>query len=298
MGCLFCLWLFSGCMTTGFHTAGPGDLEKYVPIEIDAPVDGVETFKFTQQNPPDPVTAPAGQAQDLTLSVEQAVMLALAHNQDLKTRQLVPVIAGAFEQMEKGRYDPELFAQMYISKEALSPTDSGDMAVSAAGGIRKATPWGTTLGVEMAHEQDNTPRTGDTDKTRVTLSVTQALLQGAGPAGGLVAIRQRELETMASIHELTAFVQALAAETEIAYWQYVLSRQEHAIVERSLAVTKKQMADIQHQIAVGVLPRNELAAIQSEMARREQARIESGNQVEAFRLTLLHLIDRGGPRTP
>ncbi|MDT8378801.1 MAG: TolC family protein [Desulfotignum sp.] len=295
MGCLFCLWLFSGCMTTGFHTPGPGDLEKYIPLQIDAPVDGVETFEFTQQNPPDPVTAPAGQAKDLTLSVEQAVMLALAHNQDLKTRQLVPVIAGAFEQMEKGRYDPELFAQMYVSKEALSPTDSGDTAVSAAGGIRKATPWGTTLGVEMAHEQNNTPRTGDTDKTRVTLSVTQALLQGAGPAGGLVAIRQSELETRASIHELTAFVQALAAETEIAYWQYVLARQEHAIVERSLAVTKKQMADIQHQIAVGVLPRNELAAIQSEMARREQALIESGNQVEAFRLTLLYLIDPGDP---
>jgi outer membrane protein TolC len=128
----------------------------------------------------------------------------------------------------------------------------------------------------------------------VTLSVTQALLQGAGPAGGLVAIRQSELETRASIHELTAYAQALVAETEIAYWQYVLARQEHAIVERSLAVSKKQRTDVQHQIDVGVLPRNEQAAVQSEVARREQALIDSANQVEAFRLTLLHLISPGG----
>jgi outer membrane protein TolC len=127
----------------------------------------------------------------------------------------------------------------------------------------------------------------------VTLSVTQALLQGAGPAGGLVAIRQSELETRASLHELTAYVQALVAETEIAYWQYVLARQEHAIVERSLAVSKKQQTDVQHQIEVGVLPRNERAAVQSEVARREQALIDSANKVEAFRLTLLHLMDPG-----
>ncbi len=154
---------------------------------------------------------------------------------------------------------------------------------------------GTTFGLETGLEQDRASRTTDTDtdKARITLSVTQALLQGAGPAGGLVTIRQGELETRASSHELTAYVQALVAETEIAYWQYVLACQEHAIVERSLAVSKRQQTDVQHQIEVGSLPRNELAAVQSEVARRKQALIDSANQVETFRLALLHLIDPG-----
>ncbi len=108
-----------------------------------------------------------------------------------------------------------------------------------------------------------------------------------------MTIRQGELETRASSHELTAYVQALVAETEIAYWQYVLACQEHAIVERSLAVSKRQQTDVQHQIEVGSLPRNELAAVQSEVARRKQALIDSANQVETFRLALLHLIDPG-----
>jgi len=293
MGCLLCVWLFSGCMVTGSQMTGSVDLETLVPSQIDKPVQETGTFEFRLETSPPPVSDTAGQPPELDLSVEQAVMLALAHNQDLKTRQLGPAIAGAFEQMEKGRYDPELFAQVDVSREVFSSTDSGDPAVGVAAGIRKSTPFGTMLGAEAAIEQERVSRNGDSDKTRLTLSVTQALLQGAGPAGGLVAVRQSELETRASIHELTAYVQLLVAETEIAYWQYVLARQEHAIVERSLAVSRKQQADVQHQIDVGVLARNERAAVQSEVARREQALIDSANQVEAYRMTLLHLMNPG-----
>jgi outer membrane protein TolC len=286
--CLIFFLMVSGCMLSRSQKIDLTDLAPVVPADI-------QTFDFTLENKPDPQPIPAGQTPDPALSVEQAVMLALDHNPDLKTRQLGPVIAGAFEQMEKGQYDPELFAAMGMSRQALSDPESSDTAVSVVAGVRQALPSGTTLAAEAAHEQDRASRTADPDQTRVTLSVTQALLQGAGPAGGLVAIRQSELETRASIHELTAYAQALVAETEIAYWQYVLARQEHAIVERSLAVSKKQRTDVQHQIEVGVLPRNEQAAVQSEVARREQALIDSANQVEAFRLTLLHLINPGGP---
>jgi outer membrane protein len=292
--CLILSWLISGCMLPDFQKTDTAALEQYMPAEIAAPLQDISMFEFTLENPPDPGADSNFQTQDLTLSIEQAVMLALAHNQDLKTRQLGPVIAGAFEQMEKGRYDPELFAALGVSRETATNLESEETSVTALAGIRRALPTGTTLAAEAAHEQGRAFRTADPDKTRLTLSVTQALLQGAGPAGGLLAIQQSELETRASVHELAAYVQALVAETEIAYWQYVLARQEHAIVEQSLAVSKKQQADVQHQIDVGVLPRNERAAVQSEVARREQALIDSANQVETFRLTLLHLMDPGG----
>ena len=289
--CLFSLWLFSGCIPAEFRTTGPADLEKYIPAQTDPPADNLPGIEFTRVDPPPMAPATPGETPDLILSVEQAVITALEHNQDLKTRQLGPVIAGAFEQMEKGRYDPELFARTGVFRETTG--ESEDNGFSVAAGIRKATPLGTTLAAEAAYEQDRYPRTAEPDKTLVTLSVTRALLQGAGPAGGLAAVGQSELETRASIHELAAYVQALVAETEITYWQYVLARQEHAIVERSLAVSRRQQADVQHQIDVGVLARNEQAAVQSEVARREQALIDSANQVEAYRMTLLHLMNPG-----
>lgn len=292
--CLVLIWLFSGCVLSDFSPKSVSDLERFVPADIRDQSEDIEPFAFSLENPPAPLSMPAGTKTDLILSVEQAVMLALTHNQDLKTRQLGPVIAGAFEQMEKGLYDPELFADIGVFTETVNQSESRDTAVAAAAGIRRTLPFGTTLAAEASHEQNRAPRTTDSDKTRLTLSVTQALLQGAGPAGGLVDIRQSELETRASFHELTAYVQTLVAETEITYWQYVLARQEHAIVEQSLAVSKKQQTDVQHQIDVGVLPRNELAAVLSEVARREQALIDSANQVEAYRLILLNLLHPGG----
>ena len=294
--CLIFILLFSGCMLPPLEKTGAVDFASYMPPDIQEPAEDPSQFSFTLKNPPDPVSLPDKKTEDdplVSLSLEQAVMMALENNQDLKTRLLGPVIAGAFEQMEKGRYDPELFAGIGVSREMVTESASTGTTFTTTAGIRRALPSGTTLAVEAAHEQDQAKGTPDPDKTRVTLSVTQALLQGAGPAGGMVRIRQSALETRASIHELTAFVQTLVAETEIAYWQYVLARQEHAIVERSLSVSKKQQIDVQHQIDVGVLPRNELAAVLSEVARREQALIDSANQVEAFRLHLLHLLHPG-----
>ncbi|MEE4363547.1 MAG: TolC family protein [Desulfotignum sp.] len=293
--CLILIWLFSGCMLSHLGKTGAADLAPYIPADIQEPIEDTSQFAFTLENPPGPLPMPFKKTADdpLALSLEQAVMMALENNQDLETRLLSPVIAGAFEQMEKAMYDPELFARIGISREMVTESASKETAFITAAGIRRSLPFGTTLAAEAAHGQDQAKGTPDPDKTRVTLSVTQALLQGAGPAGGMVRIRQSELETRASIHELTAFVQALVAETEITYWQFVLARQEHAIVERSLSVSKKQKIDVQHQIDVGVLPRNELAAVQSEVARREQALIDSANKVEAFRLQLLHLLHPG-----
>ena len=295
--CLMLLWLVSGCIMSDQEKTGIIDLAPHIPSDIQKPLEDTSQFAFTLENPPGPVPMPVKKAADdpVVLSLEQAVMMALENNQDLKIRQLGPIIAGAFEQMEKGRYDPEIFAAMGVSRKAYPGNTSADTGVSMAAGLRRTLPVGTTLSAEAAHERDRVTKIPDPDTTRISLSVTQALLQGAGPAGGLVSIRQSELDTLASIHELTAFVQALVARTETAYWQYVLARQEHAIVERSLSVSKKQQIDVQHQIDVGVLPRNELAAVQSEVARREQALIDSANQVETFRLNLLHLLHSGGP---
>lgn len=53
----------------------------------------------------------------LALSRENAVFLALRNNRTLGIQQLTPVVRGAFEQIEKARYDVNLFAQAAYSEE-------------------------------------------------------------------------------------------------------------------------------------------------------------------------------------
>lgn len=232
------------------------------------------------------------------LSVEQAVMLALCNNSDLRVRQLSPVMTGAYEQIERGAFDPELFAEAQYFEEKANETSrsSGEQfgvsaqETSISAGLRQFYPTGTTLEASVGQERSLSNRAPEQQTARLELSVTQALLRGLGPAVNLASVRQAELDTLASRYELRGFAEALLADTETAYWDYVLARQEIAIFEQSLAVARKQREEIELSIEVGLLPEIEAAAAKAEEALRVQALINARSQLEDRRLRLLRLI--------
>ena len=237
----------------------------------------------------------------VALSVEQASMLVLRNNRDLQVRQFNPVIAGTFEQIERGAYDPELFARLEYGKEKTKETavstgtefNVEGNETSVVAGIRQAFPTGT--GVEATIEQGRTisDRTPELQTARLGLSITQSLLRGFGPAVNLVSVRQAELDTVASVYELRGFTEALLAGTEIAYWNYVLARLQIDIVERSLAVARQQRDEIELRIEVGILPEIEAAAARAQVAGQEQALIDARSLLEENRIRLLRLISPG-----
>jgi outer membrane protein TolC len=243
---------------------------------------------------------PAGD-RPIYLTLEQAVMLALENNADLHVRQFAPEIAGAFEKIERGVYDPELFAEFqYSEQEGIETSRATSQqfnvsrdSMSTAAGIRQRLPSGTVVETLIEQDRDRSDRTPDQNETRLGLSVTQALLQGFGPGVNLAGVRQAELDTLASIHELKGFVQALAADTEIAYWHFVLAGQEIEIFQSSLEIARQQRDEIQQQIEVGLMPETEAAAARAEVARRKQALIDSRSQMEQYRLRLLNFVCPG-----
>ncbi len=233
------------------------------------------------------------------VSLEQAVMMALSRNRDLSVAQLNPVAAGAFELIERGVYDAELFAEASIGKEesievARStgdqfPVDADTSSIEA--GIRQSTPTGTDVELNITQDRDISNRSPEQQSARVGLTVTQSLLRGLRPSVNLAAIRQAELETDASYYELRGFIEALVAETEAAYWQYALSKRRIEIFERSLEVAILQSNQIEQRIEVGDLAPAERAAILSEVALREQSLIDANAALHASKLRLLRLVD-------
>ncbi len=161
-------------------------------------------------------------------------MLALRNNRDLQVRQLEPVVTGTFEQIERGKFDPELFAEAEYFEEKANETSrssgeqfgvSGNAAVEMAG-VRQELPTGTTIEASIGQDRSISNRAPEQQTARVGLSVTQALLRGFGPAVNLASVRQAELDTLASIDELRGFTEALLADTEIAYWNFVLAEKK------------------------------------------------------------------------
>jgi outer membrane protein TolC len=96
--------------------------------------------------------------------------------------------------------------------------------------------------------------------------------------------------------ELRGITESLLAATETAYWDYVLAGQKIAIVERSLAIARQQLDEIEQRIEVGTLAPIEAAAAHAEVAGHEQALIDVHSTLEESRLRLLRLINPASKR--
>lgn len=255
-----------------------------------------------------PLEKPTGEATEeeseadlQNLTVEGAVLLALRNNRDLRVERLNPVIAGTFERIERGVFDPEIFAEAeFFEEEASETSRSTGEQFSVQGretygavGVRQFLPTGTTVEGEIRQNRDTSNRSPEQQTARAGIGVTQSLLRGFGPAVNLAAVRQAELGARASVYELRGFAEAVLAETELAYWNFVLAGREISIFQRSLELAKRQLDEIDQRIEVGVLPEIEAAAARAEVARREQALIDAQGLLEDRRLRLLRLLGIG-----
>ncbi len=249
---------------------------------------------------------PEAENDTLRLSLEQAVTISLQGNRELRVERHGPVIAGAFEEIERGTYDPELFAGLEYAEERVSETarSTGEQfsveaeEFSAELGMRQRLPTGTDLEAGLGLTSSTSNRTPKQREARIGLSVTQSLLRGFGPAVNLLDIRQARLSGRASLYELRGFAEALVAEIETAYWRHVLAGEGIRIYEHSLAIARQQLDEVEKRIEVGVLPRNAAAAARAEVARREQALIDNRSNLEEQRLRLLRLLNIIGPPQP
>lgn len=252
--------------------------------------------------------APAGErpaegaaAAVLELSIEEAVELALAGNRELGVRRIGPVVAGAFERLAEGEFDPELFAETRWAEENVTQVDratqqqfnvaGSDFAGSV--GVRQDLPTGTAVEVAVDQERSISDRTPEQETARVGLTLTQSLLRGFGPGVNLVAVRQARLETEISMYELRGYTEALLARLETVYWRFVLANAAIEIFEESLALARQERAAMRERIAVGNLPRNEMAAVEAEIALRRSDLIDARGEREVLRLELVRLINPG-----
>ncbi|MCG3179103.1 MAG: hypothetical protein BIFFINMI_01434 [Phycisphaerae bacterium] len=237
-----------------------------------------------------PTTQPA--AAPLKVTVEQAILLALANNRELSVRRLNPAVLGTFEQQERAVFDPDVTAELTHARDR-SPDANGkhDETVEtvATAGVSQHLPTGTDVSAGLT-----VGLLDDQYRTRLGLSVNQALLRGAGLDVNLAAIRQARLDTLASQYELRGFAEAVVAQTEEAYWDYALARRTIEIVSDSLKLAEQQLREVKIRIDVGKLAETELAAAQAEVALRNEDLINARSVEATARLRLLRLTSPAG----
>lgn len=252
------------------------------------------TVEQTSSPPPRPAPEPVPGE----LSLEDAVLLALKNNPDLRVREFGPLVAGTFLTREQARFAPELFAEASLRESRSSETAraTGEQfnaeieQTRLSGGIRQEFATGTDVQLSLQQLSESSNRAPDQEEARVTLSLTQALLQGRGREANLIGVERARLDLDISRAELGGFLEQLVADVETAYWNFWLAEQTIAITEQALDVAERQLAELRDRIEVGQIPRNEEAVALAERSRRRQNVVDARANHLQRRVELLQLI--------
>ncbi len=238
----------------------------------------------------------------LRLSVEDAVLMALEGNPELRIQRLEPVMAGTFEALERARFDPVLNAEIVGTRERTErfpdelrePISDLRESSTASLGLRREFPSGTELDLGIDYQITDSDRVDVAQhRLRGGITLTQALLQGRGRAANLADLRRARLDLQASEYEFRAFAESLTSEVEIAYWNYVLAESELEIFESSLDLARRQRDATRERIELGQTAGVEITAAEAEVALRRQDLIDAHAAKETLRLTLVRLIQPG-----
>lgn len=288
--------LITGCTPPDRWAAFEPDWAAKLEAEARRSKASAEEFRPQAEQPP-ALDFPA--EGDIRLTVEQATLMALRNNRELSVRLFDPLVARTFADVERSIYDPEVFAEATYGEFEASETSRATEEQFAvvgqerryAAGVRQRLPTGTDVELEATEGRSFSNRTPDQHEARLGLTVTQALLQGFGPTVNLAAIRQADLDLVASRYELRGFIEALVAEVETTYWRYAFAREAIAIFEQSLELAQRQENEAAQRIEVGVLAPTEGAAARAEVALREQDLIDARSELDTQRLRLMRLVN-------
>ncbi|MBE3096867.1 MAG: TolC family protein [Planctomycetes bacterium] len=234
----------------------------------------------------------------ISITVTQAMLLALQNNQALAVERLNPAIFRTFVQQQRAVFDPVLSAALQRDRARVLAQGPGRMASAMAAGntaevgVQEFFPTGTQVALAASTDVGHsTTSPKDFFATRYGLSVTQALLRGFGMDVNLASLRQARVDVLASEYELRGFAEALVAQVEQAYWDYVLAQRNIEIFTQSLQLAEQQLKETEERIRVGKLADIERAAAEAEVALRREDLINARSALATSHLVLLRLMN-------
>ncbi len=240
-----------------------------------------------------PAPARTNAMEQLSLSIEEAVLMALENNRGLRVERIQPLIQQTAEQVARSVFDPIFRGDFSVGESKTDYPGSTNSTVQTSSGrasLDKTFTLGTDVSLGFETSSDSSRPDPLESISRVGLAIRQPLLRGAGPGVNRASIRQARIDTLLSEYELRAFAETLVANVEQAYWEYVLARRQIEIYERSLQLAEQQHDETSKRVQVGSLAETELAAARAEMALRREALINARSRAAALRARLVRMV--------
>jgi outer membrane protein len=220
------------------------------------------------------------------LSVQDAILTGLQNNTNLRVQVYNVPIRRTSEEQTAAQFDPTVSGSISGGRAVNGGRTSDTLNVNAT--VTEFLPTGTT--VEAGITTSNTFYSEHNSSIGPTLTVTQALLRGAGLDVNLASLREAELATKVTQYQLRGVAESLVADIETGYWDLAYAERQLAIVQNALEVAQKQLDDTATRIQVGALSPSEQPAAEAELAQRREDLINAESALQTSRMRFLQLL--------
>lgn len=225
---------------------------------------------WAQESAPLPPAPPTAEPTPGTLTLEEAVRRALARNFTLQIQNFSTANAEQALIAARAAFDPNIEAN--VSRSGSRTPDEGSF-VDAEGniitntatradatrsriGVSQRLTTGTTVGLsgrlDRSRASPSRSRFNPAYDSDVTLSVSQSLLRGFGPAYNRAFIEQAEIDVVRAGYDFRGAVLDIVRSVETAYYNLGYTREQLLVQRFSLAVAEQLLEENRARRDTGV----------------------------------------------
>lgn len=243
--------------------------------------------------------------EELKLSVDEAVRMALAKNLTIIVERFNPPILTTEIGVEQAAFDPVLLSEGRFNTQRLpTATALAGAAVAAQEnrtlnfGLRQRFLTGGRYEITFNNNRQETnsrfvsPRANYASD--LTLTLTQPLLRNFGLDFNRSRIRIARLNRDISEERLREVVTRTVAQVQTSYWDLVLARESVEVAKRSLELARDLLRRNKIMIEAGVLAPVEIFQAEAEVASREAELIAAESAVRNAEDSLKQLLNLEG----
>jgi outer membrane protein TolC len=222
-------------------------------------------------------------ATERSVSLDEAIRLALENNERIFIQRESLVAAGAAVSGAEGSYDPLLGAEVGW-RDGATPVNSSfsgaregalapsEESAAAAVTLDQLLPTGGRLSVIAAADRSESDGLFDllspSYGTRAGIELRQPLLRNRAIDEPRFRVRAAEADRAGASAALAAELADTVAAVEQAYWSLVAAHREVQVREQAVQLAEEQLAETQIRIETGTAPELEIAQPRAELERR------------------------------
>jgi outer membrane protein TolC len=243
-------------------------------------------------------------AQEVSLTLEQAVHQAIANNPDIQIEADYRDIAAEKIREEHGIFDPVISTSVNAIKDKVPiaeifypngyyTAEGWGSGMEIGGKFLTGADYGLNFSYDRTKSDSETQTLSPRYYAKLNFYLVHPLLQGFGPKITKIRINLAEKDSQIARLTMTKKVLDTVVDVEKAWWDLVFADEYLDVSKKGLELSQKFRDEVNTKLMAGEMASIDLVAAEAEVALKESDVTEARNMVQKAGNYLKYLLDLG-----